>query len=112
MRGLFDEGMAIAGKAVEAYPWKHKASYANALAQTYYYVSHSTRLLAVSASRFALEDEALHRRFAAHMVEEKSHHLLAAHDLKVLGHSLTDFPELPATHAFYESQYYKSGYQD
>ena len=39
------------GRAVEATPWHDKAVYGGFLAQTNYYVSHSTRLLALAASR-------------------------------------------------------------
>jgi pyrroloquinoline quinone (PQQ) biosynthesis protein C len=94
---------------VEAFPWEKAAAYADWLAQTYYYVRHSTRLLAAAAARFSLDarGNALHQRFGAHMGEEKQHEKLALHDLRELGASLENLPERSATRFFYEPQYYK-----
>lgn len=94
------------GKVIEATPWHDKMVYGAFLAQTTYYVSHSTRLLALAASRFALSEEPLHRRFIKHATEEMSHEILAMRDLKALGLALDQFPEFPATRAFYQTQYY------
>jgi hypothetical protein len=88
-------------------PWEDRVFYAEYLAQTYYYVGHSTRLLACAATRLGVDREKLHHRFLKHAAEERSHHLLASRDLSKLGFSLEDFPELPATSALYESQYYR-----
>ena len=49
--------------------WGNKYIYACYLAQTYYYVSHSTRLLASAASRFTQEESHFHRRFLKHCQE-------------------------------------------
>jgi thiaminase len=87
--------------------WDDKATYAEYLAQTYYYVCHSTRLLASAGARFGVDREKLHTRFLKHAAEERSHHVLAERDLAKLGYSLSDFPELPETCAFYETQYYR-----
>lgn len=89
------------------YPWHDKMAYAEYLAQTYYYVCHSTRLLAASASRFSQEDQNLHKRFINHISEENSHELLALRDLQKLGYNINDFSELPQTKTLYEIQYYK-----
>jgi pyrroloquinoline quinone (PQQ) biosynthesis protein C len=95
--------------AVEAFSWEKAPAYADWLAQTYYYVRHSTRLLAAAAARFSLDarGNALHQRFASHMGEEKQHEKLALHDLRELGASLENLPERSATRCFYEPQYYK-----
>jgi thiaminase len=92
--------------AVQATPWCEKAVYGAFLAQTNYYVSHSTRLLALAASRFRFSEEQLHRRFIKHATEEMSHETLALRDLKNLGLSLGQYPEFPSTRAFYQTQYY------
>jgi hypothetical protein len=96
------------------FPWTNRDAYGDWLAQTYYYVRHSTRLLAASATRFAFDDRgnALHHRFAAHMDEEKKHELLATHDLKGMSFRLEDFSERHSTRMFYETQYYKIEHQD
>lgn len=90
------------------YPWEDKVRYQDWLAQTYYYVRHSTRLLAAAASRFPFDEtgEQFHVRFGKHIGEERSHEKLALHDLKVLGVQELP-PELSVTRAFYATQYYK-----
>lgn len=80
--------------------------YANWLAQTYAFVSHSVRLSALGASRLDV-DHPLAKRMVAHTTEEKGHHLLAKHDIEALGRSLANYPSLGVTNAFYQAQYYK-----
>jgi len=99
-------------KSLDEYPWDNKLAYAEFLAQTYYYIRHSTRLLAASASRFSQEDQAMHKRFMKHSDEENSHELLAVRDLQKLGYRMEDFRELPQTRSFYEVQYYKIEHSD
>lgn len=113
MRDILDAQVKRFGDALEAFPWEDRDRYAQWLAQTYYYVRHSTRLLAAAAARFPFDEggNALHSRFANHMAEEKSHERLAEHDLKQLGLALASFPELPATRQLYEPQYYKIEHQ-
>jgi hypothetical protein len=88
-------------------PWQDNRFYAQFLAQTYYYVCHTTRLLGLCASRIGVDREKLHHRFLKHAAEERSHHLLAERDLSNLGWSLAQLPELPTTAALYETQYYR-----
>lgn len=88
--------------------WRNKEFYADYAAQTFYYVRHSTRLLALSASRLSYEQEqSFHLRFIKHLGEEANHEKLALNDLKFLGRSIDDFEEHPSTRLFYEPQYYK-----
>lgn len=102
---------ALARQA-QAFPWEDAAAYGDFLAQTYYYVCHSTRLLAWSAARFTPTQEKLHWRFLAHCREEGGHQQLAKKDLESLGFTLADFPERAATRSFYEIQYAKSLHSD
>jgi hypothetical protein len=99
--------------ALERFPWEDRAVYADWLAQTYFYVRHSTRLLAASAARFSFDPrgDALHHRFGAHIGEEKKHEKLAEHDLKELGRSIREMKERASTRMFYETQYYKIEHQ-
>jgi hypothetical protein len=90
------------------FPWHNKRAYGDFLAQTYYYVCHTTRLLAVCASRIGVDREKLHHRFLKHAAEERSHHLLAERDLAALGASLDDYPERALTAAMYETQYHRA----
>jgi hypothetical protein len=109
MKALLRECSDRLGDAVDAFPWRDRRAYGDWLAQTYFYVRHSTRLLAAAAARFPLNEpgNALHSRFAAHMAEEKRHELLCIHDLKSIGLSLAELPERHTTRMFYEPQYYK-----
>lgn len=103
----YDLSVSSMSQSIREFPWDNKWAYANFLAQTYYYVCHSTRLLAASAARFSQEDQSLHRRFLKHTDEENSHELLALRDLQKLGFKIQDFPELAQTKTLYEIQYYK-----
>ncbi|MFA6237598.1 MAG: iron-containing redox enzyme family protein [Bacteriovorax sp.] len=88
--------------------WKSKEFYADYMAQTFYYVRHSTRLLALCASRLNYEQEQkIHLRFIRHLGEESNHEKLALNDISRLDFSVDDFPELCSTRLFYEPQYYK-----
>src|SRR5215813_8139137 len=89
-------------RVIQNVPWHIKAVYGAFLAQTYYYVNHSTRLLALAASRFKSSEEPIHRRFIKHATEEMSHEILALRDLKHLGLSLDNYHEFPSTRAFYQ----------
>jgi pyrroloquinoline quinone (PQQ) biosynthesis protein C len=90
--------------------WEDPLVYAQYLAQTYYYVCHSTRLLGLAAARLGVDQEKLHQRMFKHASEERSHHLLTKHDLQALGHRLEDLPELASTAALYQTQYFQIEY--
>jgi len=109
MKKALHESLTAVASDIDRYPWTDRDKYANWLAQTYWYVRHSTRLLCAAAARFGFDDagEALHLRFGAHVSEEKRHELLALHDLKGLGQTLEAYPERALTRAFYETQYAK-----
>lgn len=92
--------------------WTSPRVYANYLAQTYYYVNHSERFLALAAALFTNEDRKLMRRFFKHLGEESAHDQLLIKDIENLGFSLKDFPEHPQTKMFWETQYYKIEHQD
>lgn len=103
----YKSSVANMSDAIRNYPWDSKFAYAQYLAQTYYYICHSTRLLAASASRFSQNDQSMHKRFLKHTDEENSHELLALRDLQKLGYKIQDFPELAQTKTLYEIQYFK-----
>jgi thiaminase len=90
----------------DRFPIEDKKAYALWLAQTYYFVCHSTRLLALASSRIPRSKNELHYRFVEHVKEERGHENLAIQDLKKLGESIQSLPELAQTQAFYQSQYY------
>jgi pyrroloquinoline quinone (PQQ) biosynthesis protein C len=94
-----------------AFPWADKEAYKGWVSQTYFYVQHSTRLLALSAAHCTLQEEELHKRYIAHLNEEKGHEVMAYNDLKHLGDHISNFQMVPATALFYQNQYSMIGYQ-
>jgi hypothetical protein len=109
MKAIVDESLKQLGRALEMFPWHDKLAYGDWLAQTYYYVRHSTRLLATASGRMPLDPigDAMHLRYAKHIGEEQKHETLCIHDLKKLGLDLESIPERAATRMFWEPQYYK-----
>lgn len=89
--------------------FKDKEVYANWLAQTYFFVRHSTVLLGFALPY--LKHEKLQRHFEHHLGEEEKHDLLLLKDLEKLGYSIDDFSESSFTSAFYQSQYYRISFQ-
>lgn len=102
----FEKQMARISSEVRAFPWEDAEAYGNWCAQTFHYVCHSTRLLALSSARTPLDRNDFHYRFAKHLQEESGHDNLALRDVKALGFEITKFPELSQTSAFYQTQYY------
>ena len=111
MQKLLNEVLRNAQEGLEAVSWESPDIYGNFLAQTYYFVCHSTRLLASAASRLPVSRDALFKRFVAHLGEEKNHEVIALTDLRNLGSHIHEYPEMPETRAFYEAQYYKVEHQ-
>lgn len=93
---------------IDKHNWKQTEFYQNYLAQTYYYVSHSTRLLALSSglSGFDKNGVLYHTRSTTHISEEFNHHYMALSDLKKLGGNISEIPEFFSTKNLYQSQYY------
>jgi hypothetical protein len=96
--------------------WDDARQYGTWLWQTHYFVCHSTRLLALAASRFPVAQAKLHSRFISHASEEKGHEFLALKDYEVLKKMNPGLPdrieELPSTQLFYQSQYYWIEHRD
>jgi hypothetical protein len=93
-------------KTVLTLNWSNPDVYGDFLAQTYHHICHSTRLLAAAGSRFTTAQDQFHLQCMKHATEERSHEKLSLSDLKTIGRSLENFPELPATKALYRSAYY------
>jgi len=93
-------------KNLESFPWENKKAYSYWLAQTYYFVRHTTVLLALTAAKFGNSNRDRQYSALKHIREELNHDLLPLEDLKALGTSIDQIPELPETSAFYQSQYY------
>jgi pyrroloquinoline quinone (PQQ) biosynthesis protein C len=102
----YDHHVGQFSQAIIDFPWENETAYALWCAQTFYYVSYSTRLLALSAANCSLEQNSFHRRFIDHLGEEKGHERLSINDLKAIGRTIDSLPELPETAIFYQNQYF------
>jgi len=87
-------------------PWENKQFYADFLAQLYFYVQHTTRLIAFRASRISVDHREGHYEILQHLKEEFHHDKLLVNDLKALNRRISDFVEYPETSLIYQSQYY------
>lgn len=87
--------------------WADPSIYALWLAQSYYFVRHSTRLLSLAAAQAPFERDAIHKRFIDHVSEEKGHEHLALNDLRKLSFDIKNLPEFAVTKAFYQTQYFQ-----
>ena len=94
-------------KVANQFPWENEKFYAQWLAQSYFYVSWTTRQLALASAytKPGVEDE-YHWRFVEEAKEEKKHELLCLQDLKSLGYPLAQFQEYPHTSFFYQTLNY------
>lgn len=105
-RKVTDEQMAKTEPIILGYPWENKEAYAMWLAQTYYMVNHSTRLVALAGAHAPLDRNFLHDRYVDHAKEERGHQLIAISDLKTLGYAIEQLPCLSSSAAMYQIQYY------
>jgi len=103
---LFKKEINELGKILVEAPWHNEKFYTAWLAQTYYFVKESSRLLMLCGSRIPQENTQLHFRFIKHAAEEKGHEFLLLKDLKKLGHSVEEVLEFSSTAGFYQSQYF------
>jgi pyrroloquinoline quinone (PQQ) biosynthesis protein C len=94
------------GSSAQAFPWENRNAYGCWLAQTYYFVRHTTSFLALTASRFGPWQRDRQYFQLQHLREEYGHDKLLLSDLDALGFKLETFEELPETAALYQSQYY------
>lgn len=107
IRFAYDEALGPVLSAGDGFPWRSRPAYGDWLAQTYHYVFHTSRLIALAASRCDARHDAFHRRLVEYLSEEKDHDLLLLDDLAALGYSLDEFPEDPLTAAFWQVDYYR-----
>lgn len=99
-------------RSLRTFPWQDRHAVGDYLAQTYYYVRHSEKFLALAAALLKEEDRSIQKRFFKHLGEENSHDLMVKKDLENIGFTLSDFPERPETKIFWETQYYKIEHED
>ncbi|MCB0356844.1 MAG: iron-containing redox enzyme family protein [Bdellovibrionales bacterium] len=88
--------------------WDKKEGYIDYLAQTFYYVSHSSRIMSIVAGHLPEKHEETHKAILKHASEERGHQFAALKDLERLGAKIDQYPEHPETRMFWEPQYYKA----
>ncbi len=98
-------------QSFQAMPWTNSEFYKRWLAQSFYYTTHSTRMLAYAAGCSSVHEQAYYRRSLAHIREEQSHDLLAVRDLEKLGSQREKYSELGTTRALWEPQFFKTSRQ-
>jgi Iron-containing redox enzyme len=109
VRKQFEAYLELFNQEVPKDLFKDKEVYGRWLAQTYYFVCHSTPLLGYALPY--LKNRDLQHHFEHHLGEEERHDMMAKKDLEKLGYSLSDFPEYSETQAFYQSQYYRINFE-
>lgn len=107
MKNVLEKQLNESKKIIESMPWADEVFYSNFLAQTYFFVQHSTRLLALSISYFDVQRDHLYKRFVTHLKEENYHEKIALADLEHLKKSIDQFQENSFTRSFWETQFYK-----
>lgn len=108
MKKLFSDINDQFDAKVDKFKWEDPAHLAAWSAQTFYYTSHGTRIMALCAAMTPIGNDKLHQFFIHHLEEEMNHQLLALADIKKLGYSIDVIPEFSSTRMFYETQYYKA----
>lgn len=112
LKVLLSQEIQKTSQLMELVNWKDPHAYGEFLAQTYYYVCHSTELLKFCAARVDQKREQdLYQHLMNHIQEENHHERLCINDLKRLNLKITDFPESEATKTLYQIQYYSIEHQ-
>jgi hypothetical protein len=106
LQQMVEEEMAKTKDLFLSYPWEDSYAHALWLAQTWYMVSHSTRLVAMAGAYVVPGNESLHARFVDHSKEERGHQAICLTDMKALGYKLSDFQPTFQAQAMYQVQYY------
>lgn len=106
MKQMLDQQIKSISNIYEKIDFSDETIYSQWLAQTYFFVRHSTRLLNLSAALTPFELQFFHLRANEHAVEEKGHERMIESDLKNLGLEINHFSENSSTQTFYQCQYY------
>ncbi len=94
-------------KTFQGAPWSNKAYYLEWLAQSYFYTSQSTRMLASAAGWSSYKQGPYFKRSLQHIREESGHELLAAKDLKQFEEDIENYDEMGLCRALWEPQFFK-----
>jgi hypothetical protein len=103
VKAAFEKNVAMLDSYFMSLPWNDKEFYAKYLAQTYYYIIHSTKLLKFAADHS--KNPELTECLLHHVSEENGHEFWALGDLKKLGYKIEAFPEETSTKDVYGAIY-------
>ena len=107
LKVLLNQEIQETSKLMQSINWKDPKIYSDFLAQTYYYVCHSTKLLKYCAARVdQKKDHSLYEHLMNHIKEENNHERLCINDMKKTNSKIEDFPEYESTKSLYQVQYY------
>jgi pyrroloquinoline quinone (PQQ) biosynthesis protein C len=106
LKDAFLTKIHLTSKNIKSFPWENRDAYACWLAQTYYFVRHTTTFLSLSASKFGHKNKEALSQVLKHLREETGHEKLLIEDLRAINRNFYDFLEFPETSLFYQSQYY------
>lgn len=102
----YDQVMAKINRSIDAFPWDKPEAYGAWLAQSFHMTKYTTRVAALTAGSFMIEDNELHNDCLSHLREEFGHEKLALTDLEHLGYTISDYPEFLQCKLMIQSQYY------
>ncbi|HEY8272076.1 MAG TPA: iron-containing redox enzyme family protein [Pseudobdellovibrionaceae bacterium] len=105
MKKRIESAISEVGATLVSMDFSNQRLYEQWLAQAYFFVKHSTPMLALSAG-LSVDDRNYHIRCIDHLSEEKGHDKMLLNDLKFLGRSIDEFQEMASTQALYQTQYY------
>ncbi|HMN69454.1 MAG TPA: hypothetical protein PKC28_13010 [Bdellovibrionales bacterium] len=109
LAATYETVMADIYRQIDVFPWHDPHAYAAWLAQSFHMTKYTTRVAALTAGSFSLEEDALHVKGLSHVREELGHEHLALNDLKHMGFKVKDFPEFLQCRLMIQSQYYFIG---
>lgn len=94
------------GEELIQFPWDTKKCYQNWIAQTYFFVKHTSTFLELSVPEWGKTNKEMQKRAQAHLLEEMGHEKYLLNDLKNMDSDISMHKEFPETQAFYQTQYY------
>lgn len=112
IRELFENTVQQAAQQIRSLPWENRQFYENWLAQQFFLVQHTPRLLCAYALRVPLDNRSDFSEIMHHLKEENGHDLWLLNDLEKMGTSPKNFKPLPSSQALIKSQYYQIQHDD
>lgn len=112
LKSDFEKTVRSSATFIQTLPWENPDFYKHWLAQQYFLVSHTPRLLCAFALRIPLESKKEFLEIMHHLKEETGHDLWLLSDLEKMGHTPDQFNFLPSASSLIKSQYYQIQHDD